>query len=233
MIGIENESGLHRALKNMYAGAGGDTEVETGGFVCDCVNGSGDIIEIQTGSFAPLRGKLLQLCADRRVTIVYPVIEEKRIALYSGDGTLLRVRKSPKKCRKWDLFNALVYAPELPLLPNLSVEIAIVEALEERKADGKGSWRRGGVSITDRLLRERKRSIPLRQMEDYLQFVPFNPEEPFTAASLAAKAGITENLARKTIYVLQRINLVEQTGKSGRSKLFQIKTNGKRLKSKR
>jgi hypothetical protein len=222
VIGLENESSLHRALKNDYAGKGGGTEVANGVYICDCVNKAGDIIEIQTGSFAPLSKKLPKLSGRHRVKIVHPIIEEKRIALYDNDGNLTRLRKSPKHGCKWDLFNALVYAPTLPLLPNLSVELAVVDVLEERKADGKGSWRRGGVSVQDKFLQKRKRSIMLRRLKDYLQFVPFKADEAFTAASLAYKSGIKPNLARKTVYVLNRLELIEQIGKSGRSKLYRL-----------
>jgi hypothetical protein len=137
MIGVENESSLHCALKNMYSGCGGKTEIETDGYVCDCVNDSGNIIEIQTGSFAPLRKKLAELSRKARIKVVYPVIAEKRIALYDDGDSLVRNRKSPKKCCKWDLFNALVYASELSLLLNTSLEIVVVDVLEKRKADGK------------------------------------------------------------------------------------------------
>ena len=222
MIGVENESSLHRALKNMYSEHGGQTEVEMGGYVCDCVNGSGDIIEIQTGSFAPLRKKLAELGSLARVTIVYPVIKEKRIVLYDDHDGLIRGRKSPKKGCKWDLFDALIHAPELIRLPNISVEIAVVDILEKRKADGKGSWRRGGVSIVDRFLQNYIHSIPLYGLKDYMQFVPFAPNETFTTAALADRAGIRTELARKTTYVLKRVKLIEQTGKSGRSKLFRV-----------
>ncbi|MDR1147847.1 MAG: hypothetical protein LBK66_04380 [Spirochaetaceae bacterium] len=220
MIGVENESSLHRALKNAYAGEGGKTEIANGAYVCDCVNSAGDIIEIQTGSFAPLSKKLPRLSGSNRIKIVHPIIEEKYIALYDNDNNLMRMRKSPKKGCKWDLFNALVYAPLLPLLPRLSVELAVVDVLEERKADGKGSWRRGGVSVQDKHLQKYKQTIPLYGLKDYLQFIPFKKSETFTAASLADKSGIKPALARKTIYVLQRLNLIEQIGKCGRSKLF-------------
>ncbi|MDR2445170.1 MAG: hypothetical protein LBD44_04470, partial [Spirochaetaceae bacterium] len=210
MIGVQNESSLHRALKNMYSGCGGKTEVQTGSYICDCVDDNGGIVEIQTGSFAPLRKKLAELGRQTHITIVYPVIEKKYIALYDNGDSLVRSRKSPKNGCKWDLFNALVYAPELPLIPGVSIEIVVVDVLEKRRADGKGSWRRGGVSIVDRLLQNYKHNIPLYGPDDYMQFVPFGPEETFTATALAGRAGIRPDLARKTAYVLERVNVIEQ-----------------------
>ncbi|MDR1363300.1 MAG: hypothetical protein LBJ35_04565 [Spirochaetaceae bacterium] len=222
MIGVENESSLHRSLKLAYAGEDGGIEVANGEYICDCVNTAGDIIEVQTGSFAPLRKKLPQLSRNYHVKIVYPIIEEKHIALYDNNNNLTHLRKSPKRGCKWDLFNALIYAPLLPLLPNLTVDLAIVDILEERKADGKGSWRRDGVSIRDKFLQNHKQTIVLCRLKDYLQFIPFKTNEPFTAALLADKSRVKPALARKTIYVLNRLELIEQIGKCGRSKLYRI-----------
>jgi len=56
-IGTSNESSLHRTLKFQYTGPGGKTEVEAGEFVADGIRKDGEYIEVQTGSFAPLKKK--------------------------------------------------------------------------------------------------------------------------------------------------------------------------------
>ncbi|MDR3173875.1 MAG: hypothetical protein LBU19_06480, partial [Treponema sp.] len=73
-IGTRRESGLHRALKFRYRGEGGRIEQSCGGYVCDCVTGEGEIVEIQTGSFGPLRDKVKKLLLLHPVRIVHPVI---------------------------------------------------------------------------------------------------------------------------------------------------------------
>jgi hypothetical protein len=58
-IGTLNEGALHAQLKNWYQRPGDRIERVVDGFVVDLVRG-GLLVEIQTGSFAPLRHKLEQ-----------------------------------------------------------------------------------------------------------------------------------------------------------------------------
>jgi hypothetical protein len=216
-IGLRRESGLHRALKFRYCGEKGRTEQVYGEYVCDGVTEGGEIIEVQTGSFGPLRKKLGKLLTLSPVRIVHPIILTKYIETYNAEAQLLRRRKSPRRGSPWDLFASLLYAPELPLLRGISVELALVDALERRIEDGKGSWRRGGASISGRELAGWRGSLVLKKPGDYRRFIPPALGGDFCAASLAAGAGISPALARKTLYVLARIGVVEKTGKMGRS----------------
>jgi hypothetical protein len=221
-IGTEKESSLHRALKTEYAGEDGALEVPCGEFVCDAVSGEGTVIEVQTGSFKPLVKKLESLCAKHEVRVVYPVIVMKHIELYDADGMLRHRRKSPRKGSEWDVFRALVYAIELTKLPRLTINLALVDAVEQRVDDGKGSWRRKGISIKDRILRTRHGTVVLAQNKDYLRFAPFQRQDEWTARDLAGKAKIHPSLARKAIYVLVKMGLIEQTGKKGRARVYRI-----------
>ena len=51
-----------------------------------------------------------------------------------------------------DVFEELVRIPSLFLEDNLSLEVLMIEDEEIRCLDGKGSWRRRGISIKDRKL---------------------------------------------------------------------------------
>jgi hypothetical protein len=222
-IGIEKESSLHRALKFRYTGPEGQTETQVGSYVCDGTTQEGEIIEVQTGSFGPLREKAKILAKTGKVRIVYPVAVQKHIELYDSAGCLIRRRKSPGKNGAWHLFKALLYAPELPLVPNITIEIALVDILERRKDDGRGSWRRKGVSIVDKTLAAWHESIVLSSPKDYYRFVPFDKGEEFTVKDLAAKAGINTALAQKCLYVLSKLGLVKRTGKEGNAFLYKIR----------
>ncbi|MDR0669104.1 MAG: hypothetical protein LBF95_03385 [Treponema sp.] len=215
-IGTRRESGLHRALKFHYGGQNGRIEQACGDYVCDCVTGEGEIVEVQTGSFGPLREKVTNLLSRHRVRIVYPVIVTAYIETYNTEALLLRRRRSPRRGGPWDLFKGLLYAPELPLLKGLTVELALIDALERRVQDGKGSWRRGGTSITGRELSGWHESIILKKPRDYRRFIPAALHGDFTVCSLAKSAGISEALARKTLYVLAKLGVVERTGNQGR-----------------
>ncbi|MDR0402981.1 MAG: hypothetical protein LBH35_05255 [Treponema sp.] len=216
-IGTENESSLHRALKFRYADPG-KTEEERAGFVCDALGPGGEAIEIQTGNFGALKNKLPALAARGRTRLVYPVIVNKTIELYDTAGNLISKRKSPRKGSLWDIFGELIYAPNLTLLRRLTVEIALVDATERRRDDGRGSWRRKGVSIEDRRLDLFHESVVLRKKADWRRFLPVSGE--FTARELAAGARIRPVLARKTLYVLEKAGLVEKLRKEGRSWIY-------------
>jgi hypothetical protein len=195
-------------------------EVPCGEFVCDAVSREGAVIEVQTGSFGPLVKKLKWLCAERQVRVVYPVVVVKYIEVYGADGVFRYRRKSPRKGTEWDVFGALVHAVELAGLRGLSIILALVEVVEKRVDDGKGSWRRKGVSIRDKILRAHHGNVLLSGKKDYLRFVPFARRDEWTARELAEKARISVALAQKTVYVLAKMGLITQTGKKGRARLY-------------
>jgi len=219
-IGTRKESSLHRSLKFQYSGLGGETETLTGDYVCDACTAKGELIEVQTGSLGPLKEKVGTLCLNHKVRIIHPIIAQKLIELCDAEGKFLRRRKSPKKGSIWDLFKALVYAPNLPLLDNLTIELAVVDIVEKRIDDGLGSWRRKGIRIADRSISAWHHSVVLKKPKDYFQFIPFKKNERFTARDLGEKAGIDEGLARKTLYTLVKMGLVERPGKLGRSYIY-------------
>ena len=222
-IGAENESSLHRSLKIHCSGSEGSIETTVGNYVCDGLTSGGEIIEVQTGSFGPLKEKLNYLVQTGKVRVIYPIVTQKEIELFDSYGSLLHKRKSPRRGSAWDLFKALIYAPELGSLKNLTIELAFIDILEKRVDDGKGSWRRKGVSITDRFLGAWHNSIVLSKRKDYLQFIPFKKSECFTARLLAKKAKINVSIARKTLYVLVKMVLLEKTGTQGKALTYRLK----------
>ncbi|GHV45269.1 hypothetical protein AGMMS49546_30680 [Spirochaetia bacterium] len=223
LIGTRKESGLHNALKFRYTGPDGETEKSMGDYVCDGLTPDGEVIEVQIGSFGPLKDKARSLAAFGPVRIIHPIIINKYIETLDIEGQVLRKRKSPRKGTEWDLFKSLLYAPELATTPGLTIELVLIDVLEQRKDDGKGSWRRRGASISDRELAGWHSSMSLSGPKDYYRFLPFTAKEEFTSGDLAKKAKIPANLAGKTLYVLMKIGIVKRIGKKGRSFLYKIK----------
>ena len=219
-IGTRCESSLHRALKFTYAGRRTEREVE--GFVADGISAAGEFIEVQIGSFAPLKKKAAKLARLGKLRVIYPVFIAKYIEVFDSNGKREYRRKSPRRGTLWDLFDALVYAPELPLIRGLTVEIVLLDASEQRIRDGKGSWRRKGLSIKDHQLLAVHERICLEKPIDYLRFIPFTRAENFTSASLGERAGIRRELAQKTLYVLSRLGIIEKTGKQRNTVVYRI-----------
>jgi len=219
-IGTRRESSLHRALKFSYAGR--RTEREVAGYVADGISAAGEFIEVQTGSFGPLKRKIPELAKLGSIRIVYPVTVTKYLEVFDANGKRAYRRKSPRRGSPWDLFDALVYAPELPLTHSLAIELVLLDASEQRIRDGKGSWRRKGLSIKDHQLLAVHERIRLEKLADYRRFVPFTRAESFTSASLAEKTGIRRELAQKTLYVLAKLGVIEKAGKQRNALVYRI-----------
>jgi hypothetical protein len=212
-IGTRNESSLHKTLKFQYAGPGGKTEAEVGEFVADGIRDDGEYIEVQTGSFGPLRKKIKAFTAGGKVRIIHPIAVTKKLEVYGARGKYLYTRASPLHGTAWTLFDALLYAPELPLTRGVTIEIVLIDITEKRKKDGKGARRRKGTSIKDKELTALRESIILKKPADYLRFIPFKKGEEFTVRDLSKRAKIDEVTARKTLYVLTKMKLIKRIGK--------------------
>jgi hypothetical protein len=220
-IGQLRERGLHAALKAWYARPGDQLEARVGGYVVDITRGN-LLIEIQTGSFAAVRDKLLALTAAYAVRLVYPIAVAKWIVHIDAEtGEVKSRRKSPRRGQLADLFDELVYLPTLMQQPNLSLEVTLVHADELRCADGRGSWRRQGVSIVDHALVEVLDQALFESPRDLLRLLPEALPEPFTNRELAVAAGLRRRTAQRMTYCLRKLDLLADAGRRGRERLFQ------------
>ena len=99
-IGTLNEKPLHFALKREYAKPEDQLEYPLEGFHIDIVQDN-LLIEIQTGSFSPLKKKLRALVPNHPVLLVYPIPYEKWLVTLpkEEDSFPQKVsrRKSPKR----------------------------------------------------------------------------------------------------------------------------------------
>jgi hypothetical protein len=220
IIGTKNESSLHRTLKVQYTGSGGKIEVEVGEFIADGVRKDGEFIEIQTGSFGPLKKKIKEFAFLGKIRIIHPIAVTKKLEIYDTDGKLLYHKKSPLHGTQWDIFDVLLYAPEMPLIRNVTIEIAMIDTIEKRVKDGKGARRRRGISIQDKELLAFHESIVLSKKKDYLRFIPFKKNEEFTVSSLAVKAGIKRWVSQKAVYVLTKMKVIKKVGKKGNAWVY-------------
>jgi len=220
-IGSLNESSLHAQIKEWYSKEGDRLEEKVDGSVIDIVRGE-VLIEIQTGNFASIRNKLTKLLHNHKLHLVYPIPERKWIVRISKKGRELAKRRSPKKGKLLDIFDELIRIPELFNSPNFSFEALLVHVDEHRCDDGKGSWRRKGVSIVDRLLLDVKESFVFSSAADLLSLFPLRLKNPFTNKDLAVALKISIAQARRITYTLRKIGLIELVGKQVRSNLYKL-----------
>lgn len=215
-----SESTLHAALKKYYAGQEGELEVAIDGFLIDVVRNN-KLIEIQTNNFSSLKHKLASILPNHKVKVVFPIPTQKRIIRYPNDNTgPLSRRKSPKKGRIEYIFNELLYIAPLIPHPNLSFEVVFTIEEEIRRDDGKGSWRRKGVSIIDRRLIQLLSFKEILFPQDYKSLIPFSESIVFSNKDLSNALGIPIRLSRKMTYSLKIMGIIENYGKTGNSLLF-------------
>jgi hypothetical protein len=169
-----------------------------------------------------LRKKLTKLINHHPVRVIYPLVRFKWIVRTSGKGDTLGKRKSRKIGKLIDVFDELLYIPELIKHPNFALEILVSDIEEVRSADGKGSRWRKGVSIKDRRLVQVVESYELKRVQDYLRFLPDGLESPFTNKTLADILKIQVLQATRVTYTMRRMGLLTITGKYRNELLYAV-----------
>ena len=215
------EYSLHSGIKDWYMVSGDELEVKVEDFIVDIVRGK-LLIEIQTGNFSAVKKKLIKLLLNNQVRLVYPIAKLKWIVHVSRSGEFVRRRKSPKKGKLIDLFYELVHTASLIGDRNFSLEVLLIEEEELRCNDGRGSWRRRGVSVKDRKLLKVLNRVLFENNRDFLRFLPDDMGEPFTNKTLANNLGVSIRLAQKITYCLRKMGILSIVGKKKKESLFKV-----------
>lgn len=230
-IGTLNEKPLHAALKESYARPNDQLEVPLEGYHIDIVQ-DGLLIEIQTGSFSPLKKKLRALVRNHSVLLVYPIPYEKwiitrpQIDLPILDMIPEKVtrRKSPKRGSPLEIFHELVYIPDLLQHPNFEIEVAMTREEEVRQRRERPKRKRRGYkkgwTLTERRLLDVAEKHRFAQPADLLALLPNDLPQPFTTATLAKALGRRRNFAQKVVYALRHTDALEIVGKEGNAYLY-------------
>lgn len=219
------EYSLHAEIKEWYSGSSTQVEVKVKDFIVDVIKQDGLLIEIQTRNLSAIKKKIRNLLKENRVRLVYPIAKIKWIVYVSESGEFIRKRKSPKKGKITDLFVELVHLPSLISYENFSFEVLLIEEEELRCNDGKGSWRRKGISIKNRKLKKIFGNVVFEDKTDFLTVLPENLDKLFTNKILAKKMKISRRLAQKITYCLRKMNVVAVEGKKRRELVFKIIKN--------
>lgn len=223
-IGTLGEGPLHAAVKQWLSRPGDEFEVPVGRWVVDLVRADGELVEIQTGGFAPLGPKLDGLLDQHRMRIVHPVPAVRRIVRVDADGVILSERRSPKKAGVLEVFDKLVSFPSLIGHPHLVVEVLLcredhVRAPEPTRSRSGRRTRDPGV----RHLAEVVGRHELREPRDALGLLGAKlPDEPFSTAELGTLIGAPTGLAQRVAYCLRLMDLIEPAGRRGPTPLHRL-----------
>ena len=249
-IGTLREKRLHAAIKlylcpdetcherpvaDMLAADTADTpgaaDVKTR-MVADILT-DGHILEVQTGGFFPLKGKISWYLTHTpcRVTVIHPIPAIRYLSwIQPEDGSILSRRKSPKRGRVRDVAKELYWLSDFVGDPRFSIRLLLIELEEYRMADG---WSRDGKRGSNRYERFPTAllgDVTLATPADYAAyFLPAALQSPdseggcplFTAAEYARLTGIRGRATYSMIHLLERLGLVEQAEeKIGRSHAY-------------
>jgi len=221
-IGQLNEYSIHSQLKDLHDGPDAVCEARVDNYIVDVVQ-EGKLIEIQTKNFFSIRKKLENLLEKHPVLLVAPLPAVTHITVMdAAKKTILYKRKSPKK-------NTLAgIAPELCRIttvlghPNFTLKVLMTEEEDIRINDGKGSWRRRGISLSDRKLISIQEEHLFTEKKDYLRLLPPSLPDEFTNKDITAALKIPPRTAQGITYCLKSLHLIKITRKSGKKQFFTV-----------
>jgi len=219
-IGELREGPLHRALKTWLTRPGDRLEVPVEGFFIDLVRADGELVEIQTGGFAPLRAKLDALLDRHRMRIVHPVPARRRVVRVDAGGEVLSARASPLHPTTTAIFERLVSFPTLLSHPHLTVEVLLC-AEDHVRAPAPVRGRRFTRDPGERRLVEVLSRVELSGASDLAALVAL-PGGEFTTRELASAMGVPLGLAQKAAHCLRALCVLEPAGRRGRAPLHRV-----------
>lgn len=221
-IGTYQEKTLHAVLKDYYAPAKDMQEISVGGYVADIFTGS-EIMEIQTGSLAPMRKKLQSLLGQYPITVVYPIPRVKYLSwIDENTGECSKPRKSTVKGSVYRAFSELYKIKPFLHDPNLRLCFPYLEIREYRLLNGWSRDKKKGSMRYDRIPAALLDEIRINSREDYFGLIPDGLPERFTAKDFGEQIRERKEIAALVLNILHDLDVVERCGRYGRYYLYRI-----------
>lgn len=221
-IGTLGEKSVHAVLKAYFEPHGENTEIRIGDFVAD-IAGENGIIEIQTKQFHRLRKKLDCFLEYTHVTVVYPVIQKKRISWVDpSTGEVSQRRASPLKGSIYDAAAELVKIKYALDNPRFSFAAVMLEAEDIRLLDGYGKDKKKRSTKFDRVPVDILGEYHFECPQDYMLLVPPELEGEFTSLDFARAAGISRRLSQAALNILTYTDCVARIGKNKNEYIYKV-----------
>ena len=221
-IGTLQEKTLHAILKDYYAPDKDMQEIPIDGYVADIYTGT-EIIEIQTAQFNRMRNKLNCFLPNYPVTIVYPIPRIKYLSWIDEEtGECSKPRKSTVKGSVYRAFYELYKIKQYLDHPNLKLCFPLLEIEEYRLLNGWSKDKKKGSCRYDRIPKTLLDEVRFERIEDYIQLIPYDLKEPFTAKEFGKAIGERKEIAGNVLHILNYLRVVERCGKSGRAYTYRV-----------
>ena len=221
-IGERSEHSLHRVVKYLLEPTSFYHEQVINKKIVDiCIDKH--IYEIQTKAFHNLRSKLENIIYDYQMTIVYPLIVNKRIIKMDSDGQIISIRKSPKKVLPIHSLVEFYRIKNYLLEENLSFKIMIFEADEYQQTVQKSYKYKHGKYRIDQFPTKYIDEINLDNPNDYLKILPDLPTE-FNFNDFIKNTKVNRKQGSYILAVLKYVGIVEHIRTEGRAYIYKIKS---------
>ena len=225
-IGTYKEKRLHQILKKFIEDDEACHEIPVGSYVADILRGN-EIVEIQTGSFYPMKEKLRYYLEETEyfINIVRPLPYIKWcLWLQPESGEIKSRRRSPKKTLPKDIMRDWLYISDFLGNERLKVTYLLLEEEEYRFLCGWSADKKKGSK------RFQMRPIGLvdekvyRDADDYLEFLPKSLGHSFTASEYMKESGIRSYGGYAALKILCKLGFIEKSDeKRARSFLYKRK----------
>lgn len=221
-IGTLQEKTVHAVLKDYYAPDKDMQEIPLEGYVADIYTGE-EVIEIQTAHFDKMRRKLDRFLPLYPVTIVYPVPKIKWLSWIDEEsGECSQPRKSPVKGSVYRAFYELYKIKPYLADPNLRLCFPLLEIQEYRLLNGWSRDKKRGSCRYDRIPLALVEEVCFERVEDYIQLIPYELEEPFTVKEFAKAVREPANIAGTVLHILNYLHVVERCENRGKAYTYRV-----------
>lgn len=221
-IGTYKERSQHLLLKLYYEPDTSFHEVGFGGHIADIMR-DGEIVEIQTGSFAPLVKKLAVFLPEKQVKIVYPCPVKRRICWVSpetGETSCGVYRNYSKK--RYSVLPKLLRISELFSSENLSVDVVLTVVTEFRMLDGYGIDKKKRATKTDTVPDEISDIVTLKTPSDVASFLELKSGETLTQSEISKRFGFGGRKLWMAVKSLESLGIIELCGKEKNRYIYKV-----------
>lgn len=222
-IGTLQEKTMHGILKDYYAPNKDMQEIPINGYVADIFTGT-EIIEIQTANFNKMRDKLTSFLPEYPVTIVYPIPHIKWLGWIDEEsGECSSLRKSPVRGNVYRAFYELYKIKSFLTDRNLHLCFPLLDVEEYRLLNGWSRDKKRGSCRYDRIPVAMIDEVRFDRIEDYIQLIPYDLQEPFTVQEFAKAVKIRKEEAQTVVHILHYLAMLERDEKRGRAYTYRVK----------
>ncbi len=183
-IGRLNEKRLHATLKFWLDADETHHEIPLPcGAVADIFDGE-RVIEIQNGNFSKFRLKLMRLLEEYPVTVIYPLVHKKTLYWVNPEtGERSEPRRSSKTGGFHDALPELLYILEMLFLPNLTLQLQLIDVDEYKLQDGWGNDGKRGAHRLERVPTAMGDTLTIRTVGDLKRCLPPKLADTFTSTA--------------------------------------------------